>query len=52
MDIVPLYALSNLRHTAEDYRSMISRETMELETKGEGGESRIIKSPGQTVRAL
>lgn len=35
VDIVPLYALSNLRHTAEDYRSMISRETMELEAKGE-----------------
>ena len=30
--IVPLYALSNLRHTAEDFRNMISRETMELET--------------------
>lgn len=30
VEIVPLYALSNLRHTPEDYRFMISRETMEL----------------------
>ena len=31
VDIVPLYALSNLRHSPEDYRSMISHETMEQE---------------------
>lgn len=31
VEIVPLYALSNLRHTPEDYRFMISRETMGLE---------------------
>ena len=37
VDIVPLYSLSNLRHTAEDFRNMISRETMELEASGEGG---------------
>ena len=31
--VVPLYALSNLRHTPEDYRNMISRETMEAEKR-------------------
>ena len=30
VEVVPLYALSNLRHTPEDYRFIISRETMEL----------------------
>ena len=29
VEVVPLYALSNLRHTPEDYRNMIGRETME-----------------------
>ena len=33
VEVVPLYALSNLRHTPEDYRNMISRETMELEKR-------------------
>lgn len=30
VEVVPLYALSNLRHTPEDYRNMISKKTMEL----------------------
>ena len=30
VEVVPLYALSNLCHTPEDYRNMISKETMEL----------------------
>lgn len=30
VEIVPLYALSNLRHAPEDYRYMISNETMEM----------------------
>ena len=33
VEVVPLYALSNLRHTPEDYRNMISKETMEAEKR-------------------
>ena len=33
VEVVPLYALSNLRHTPEDYRNMISRETMAAEKR-------------------